>query len=612
MQVNRITHVCRNALVLASSAALFACSSSSSDSQPSATEARAPLGEPGYRVTSTASLSDLDAETRRTFQEDRAYLRRLTEPGVPISLNYADPRQYRFAQTRLLLSGKSPENSPELFRLMAARRALHLESGYGTGPLPVAKNPPAGRVAMHFLEQITINMTGDTMTASATSTFPGDSYYTYADILIQDGVTWAPLGDIGIVEEYDGGTNAVVETTGDLTLATEENYVVDSYQVDDTEIGPGDSYVYEIIDFGRGIAGTLSVTAPVDLNNDNKIKICLSRQWADCDYDLLGRWEVEMPLAGQVTLVSDYIFDVSKINDLKNGIGYGGYIKLILTDVGGGCDVKAGNSLFTDMAVFWQNTTVSGDNKSLTWNMTGASNSAFFDDGCKQYQDTVKLSMRVLLPVISTQTNKRGGAFMYLTNENVTTADYEFDPMKMTNSCLAEGTMVQMAGGKEVAIESISANSRVYSPYSSMDSSLEVTDTSKGYEEPPMVRIESQNGKSLLMTEMHPVHVVGKGMVAAKDLVQGDTVLTTDGPSQLVKVAREQFAGNVHNLKLGSATEKQSLGEDQTVFYANGVLVGDGQIQSKYESMALHEDGPVIDRLPLRWQKDYANSFGLR
>lgn len=618
MQSNPITRLCRAVVLVASGAALLACSpdSSQSPAQPGPQPGQgseAPLGDPGHRVTSSVSLSGLDADTLRTFHEDRAYLRSLTEPGVPLSLNYADPQQYRFAVNRLELSGKSPETSPELFRVLDQRRALHIKAGYGVGALPVAKDgDPADRVEMHFLEQIVISNDGTTMQATAASTFPGDSYYTYLDIIVLDGgAAGPPLGNIGITEEYDGGKNAIASTVADLTLATEPVYYVESYQIDDTEIGPGDSFVYEVIDFGRGVVGALNVTAPVDMDGDGKIKICLSRRWNDCDYDLLGWLQVKMPLAGQVTLLSDYVFDETKINHYKQH-GGGGYIKLILTDVGGGCDVKQQNSLFIDnMAYFWQNTTLSADKRTLTWNMTGA-NAAFFDDGCMQYQDSVKLTMRIQLSVVSTANpNVKGGAFMYLSNET-TDANYVFDPMMMTNSCLAEGTMVQMAGGDEAAIESITADSRVYSPYSTASSSLQVTDTAKGYEEPPMVRIESQSGKTLLMTEMHPVHVVGKGMVAAKDLREGDRVLTTEGPSELIRVAREKYSGNVYNLKLGSETEKQSLGEDQTAFYANGVLVGDGQIQSKYESLALHDQGPVAERLPARWQKDYANTIGLR
>jgi hypothetical protein len=83
--------------------------------------------------------------------------------------------------------------------------------------------------------------------------------------------------------------------------------------------------------------------------------------------------------------------------------------------------------------------------------------------------------------------------------------------------------------------------------------------------------------------------------------------VTKSGPSRLVAVTREQFKGNVHNLKVGSGNELQSLATDQTTIYANGFLVGDSQVQAKYESMELRETSRP-NPLPMRWRKDYLNS----
>lgn len=67
------------------------------------------------------------------------------------------------------------------------------------------------------------------------------------------------------------------------------------------------------------------------------------------------------------------------------------------------------------------------------------------------------------------------------------------------------------------------------------------------------------------------------------------------------------------NLKVGDETESQSLGEDQSVVYANGFMVGDGQIQSKYETLEMKADhgGDVRERLPDRWLKDYESSAAM-
>jgi hypothetical protein len=98
-------------------------------------------------------------------------------------------------------------------------------------------------------------------------------------------------------------------------------------------------------------------------------------------------------------------------------------------------------------------------------------------------------------------------------------------------------------------------------------------------------------------------------MVQARALRTGDLVMTTQGPSRLVEVSREPYSGKVYNLKVGSETEMASLGHDQTVVHANGFVVGDGQIQSKYEMQALKQGSrTTLEQIPERWRRDYLRS----
>ena len=127
----------------------------------------------------------------------------------------------------------------------------------------------------------------------------------------------------------------------------------------------------------------------------------------------------------------------------------------------------------------------------------------------------------------------------------------------------------------------------VSSPYDQSDFNLQVADRILGTERSPMVRIEDERGRSLLLTENHPIDVVGRGMVLAKHLKAGDKVTTKDGPSALVSVDRKEYTGTVYNLKVGSRSEMQTLAKDQTTMYANGFLVGDAQVQGDYESAEL-------------------------
>nr|MCH9680322.1 hypothetical protein [Deltaproteobacteria bacterium] len=285
-----------------------------------------------------------------------------------------------------------------------------------------------------------------------------------------------------------------------------------------------------------------------------------------------------------------------------------GYVKLLLADAGGGCDVEADGALQTNMAVFWDNATLTPDQKTLTWDLSGA-NSAFFDDGCRQVQDAAYLTIRLQLPVRDITNNLDYWVSKTLSNNPDQFApDYVYDPIKITNSCLAAGTMLQMANGRTVAVEDIESGDHVFSSLADGAQGLTVTDTAVGFETEPMVRLHADSGQSVLMTEMHPVLTPDRGIVIAKALKEGDLVLTSSGVSILSSVDREEFGGKVYNVKLGTSVEKAALGaEDATLVYANGFLVGDGQVQSKYETIARAADkqGPVIARLPTDWQLDY-------
>jgi hypothetical protein len=235
---------------------------------------------------------------------------------------------------------------------------------------------------------------------------------------------------------------------------------------------------------------------------------------------------------------------------------------------------------------------------------------ADFGAGCAVVQDQVELSMSIEVPVRDPSGNSLLQS-LYVSNVPQTTppAPPVITPQcfHIINSCLARGTRIEMADGRSAPIETIRSGDQVYSPFDLDDHSLAVMDTTKGVELVPMVHIEDEHGRSLLLTEAHPVVVEGRGMVMAKRLRAGDQVTTKDGPSRLVRVTRESYSGTVHNLKVGDGPELARLARDQTAVYANGFLVGDSQIQEKNElaevAASRRPSGPV--RLSTRWRKDY-------
>src|SRR5690242_4927007 len=572
------------------------------------------LGEPGR----------LSKSEWATYMADQRYIHSLSRPGVRIRLNLADQRQHRFAMARLKLAGKTPENSPYLFEAMEQRRQKHLARGYQAGLLPqeeIGLQSTADRQEMHFIEMASVGETteidNDGM-ATANSTFPDGSFYTYIDTSYTDASGY-PLGDLAWVEEYGGGYNVAINAIGDLSQTTLSQYSVSTYKVEDSAAGFTDSYIYTAIGSmdSVNVAAVPNVVAipemprlsapivqaPLDIKfNDNLISVCLDRTWTqDCDYDLTANPQsVKLPLKGSISIVSRHIFDETTINQIKADLNSGrprndaGHLKLVLTNVGGGCDVTDGNTLVAKMSQFWNRVALSPDKKTFSWDLTNT-NAAFFDDGCRQVQNRAKLTAFISLYLVGMDGGKYRSAITLSNDERTARPDYRFKPITITNSCLAAGTKIELAAGKSATIESLKAGDHVSNPH---HPSLTVMDTAVGFETVPMVRIRDEAGRTLLMTEMHPIQVMARGMVQAKALQKGDVVMTRTGPSKLIEVGREAYDGKVYNIKVGSDTEKTALAEDQTVVYADGFLVGDGQIQGKYEAIAMtRKEGNLLARL---------------
>jgi hypothetical protein len=563
------------------------------------------------RYTFSASIppSAMTQDDLAIYKADREYVHSLVPRGVSVSLNHADERQHRFVMMRFKLAGKTPQNSPQLFEQIAELRAEHVRKGYKIGAALLSGNNK--RKTQHYFPSLKV-MSAQSMEALVAGSSPDALYYGSVDVMVTD-VDGTLLGPMKYKEVYGNMPYATVATVGNLTLTNKLDYDVDSLMVEDTvNFGYRETYSLAANSRKGPQFSPTTITGPVNTVGDQCISVCLNRVWTnDCDYDLTGtQWALKLPLAGSVSITTpNYMFDMAQILAFRTGQPAGGQVRVVLTNVGGGCDVDSNNALYLPMQSFWNSVTLSPDSKTLSWNMTGA-NAAIFDASCRQVQDSLELSMDIQLPWTQTTSGMSGVSPLFLTN-NPNTAQPAFPCIRETNSCLAAGTLIQLADSRSAPIESLQAGDHVFNPFEKTKTWLTVADTAKGFETVPMVRIEDEKGRSLLMTEMHPIQVMERGMVTAKHLKEGDMVMTQSGPSRLVHVTRQKYDGTVHNLKIGTGVETQSLGNDQTVVYANGFLVGDGQIQSKYETIELSankEQGSPLSRLPARWHRDYKNS----
>jgi hypothetical protein len=579
---------------------------------------------------SASGVASLSAQEMAEYQSNFQYLRSLVKSNRPVQLNFADPKQWDYYLARLKMAGKTAKTAPYLFQRLEELRKDQITAGHRPGSVIVE---PAALDVNAAIEQFQIEgaSLGETTEAlndalgEGSTTYPGGSYATGLDVLFST-TTGSPLGEIGYEEEYadaDGnmaGTNLAVEAAGDLSRSNIKRYVVSANKFEETDDGIAVKYTEHPTGYDDLLLQALPPTlapvnhvAPADIRfNDGKVSVCLNRTWTqDCDYDLTGNPQaVKLPLVGSVQVTSPHMFDQRAVNAIRTQLASGvaapnsGSIKLILTFNGGGCDMNPGG-VGANMLPFWNSVRISPDGKTFSWDLSGA-NAAHFADGCRQVQSLVKLTATIPLPLQNIAPLPAGTAqaTISISSDPATLRpDVRVPPITVTNSCLAAGTQVAMAGGKVAAIETLRAGQEVLNHFDRGDGALTIVDTSIGTEPTPMVRIRDEAGRTLLMTEMHPISTPDRGMVTARALATGDVVLTVDGPSKLVEVSREAYAGKVYNLKVGDKTEAAALAPDQTVMYANGFVVGDGQIQSKHEAMATQKkasQAPVIER----WRRD--------
>jgi hypothetical protein len=623
----------------------------------------------------TGSKTVLSRSELTTYLADRSYIQSLAPVGKSVYINHADPRQHSFILARLKMNGKTPETSPQLFEALEQLKQVQIAQRLKAGSMVTASADDGSWKSVHNIGPLgrTGNAGQGDLMGSAVASRKDPLNYAYVDTTVWDGLG-NQLGDQAFYEVFGSMPNHSVVASGSSSFAADNQIQTDSLMIEIVAangqmhssyvigpvvaVGPASSVQVDQAHSGSSSQRAVQAPGPGDTTpiaatpvvihprqvagNTGPFKICLSRgsqDQADCRYfnnmALSGQdltWKARVPLQGSLTFSDDikyaeYTWDVNTINSLKMGAVPG-----ILTDIGlyyyaggGACMVLNGNPEGEVGPVnaqdFWNSVTVSANGRTLTWDMaTDRTKWARFSESCQLQNTPTYVTMNVYFPYKTpTSVPFPRSIKTFISNDR----DYPACPagstselaclryspdMTIVNSCLAEGTRVAVAGATARKIEDLRLGDKVSNPYTT---GLTIIDTIAGTEATPMVRIADDKGHNLLLTEMHPLYVEGRGMVSAKLLKVGDPVRTDTGPSQLTRVTREAFAGKVYNLKLGNHDEALKLGADQTAMYANGFLVGDAQIQDRYQTMETEQRYPTKSdgKLSSRWRTDYQQSL---
>jgi len=313
---------------------------------------------------------------------------------------------------------------------------------------------------------------------------------------------------------------------------------------------------------------TATSTNPPENPPGNVIKVCVWRVASDCTMSF-DRQTMVFPIDGgaEVTeagVTFDPAFDASSSALIQRNEAGGG----------GGCymfDVQRDPS--TGLNIAYQD-----NDRSLTWAIDNIQ--MYNPDGCLSGQHDVNFYFQL---TIKTQGSPTSG----LMNIYVATPHYLSDPpdvllppMLVNWGCLAAGSMVLLEDGSEVAIEDLAAGDRVAAG-PSRKRILTVEELTTGFEPHPLVVLTTESGLELKLTRDHPVPAEG-AIYLARDLQPGMVLDGDAGGDRIAAIDTGDSHVPVYNLKLGNTEPPIGETEAEMTFVANGITVGDYNMQGRY------------------------------
>lgn len=179
-------------------------------------------------------------------------------------------------------------------------------------------------------------------------------------------------------------------------------------------------------------------------------------------------------------------------------------------------------------------------------------------------------------------------------------------PLMFMWGCLAADEPVRMADGTLRPVAGVAIGDRVRT---AGGGALRVVNVTRGREPEPLVALALEDGRTVRMTDGHPVRTA-EGWVLARHAAPGQRVETEEGTALVTAVERVRYEGEVHNLTLAPVdAQADDLDPEDAAFYAGGVLVGDNRLQGHAGGRALEAAARERRAWPVdpAWRHDVEN-----
>lgn len=246
------------------------------------------------------AMALLGGEDDRTqARQDHQYVVELAQQE-PLSIDFSDPRQYRFVVDRLKQVGKTATQSPNLFQTITAQAV----DSDGNAEQPGQSERFPGDPNFSFSDHFPLNLvSGDGLNfeATALTTVYGGTDYTFIDVSTWDE-NWNQVGKLGWNEVYAAGTEVIARCKGKLPHGPENLLYTDSlqmYQISDGNGKPGAVKATYVFQLGSALPAIhLEEPRRITTNVAPKIDVCLNRSNSDCDYISMGDTVMRLPFRG--------------------------------------------------------------------------------------------------------------------------------------------------------------------------------------------------------------------------------------------------------------------------------------------------------------------------
>lgn len=538
--------------------------------------------------------------------DDIKHVASLGAPWEQRELDLSEDRQWHFLLRQVERAGITDETHPEYMKALRAGRDADRGNGGPAGRAAARAAAPQAAAGMQDANTVTafgVNNAHTQSLGAAYSAIVNGTVFTSLYVQLIDTKTEKVLGEKSSGPVYGEGEYLPIDLTG-LAPSAEDLLMVFTWTYQPTLGAPITAGSMRVSTTELPV-GAPNVEQPLlTKTGKNYIKIGLGRPSGapDCDY-WYNEPNIQQPNIRLPLKVTQKFKSAIKQPLWPSNITNPPVISLAKPSTGG-------VTTPISFAAIQAGITASGD--TLTFNFPF--NNDVTKDGSIQFGPAAWANDTTLLATIAlgVKTETSNNEFVWVNLYTPAAPPYATSPspgiywmypLYYTWHCVAAGTQVALAGGGTKAIEDIAGGEEVRTP----GRTLTVVDTFGTDKEDEVLAVHTDDGRELVITHMHPV-LTREGLVAARDLVEGDHVVTEGGLAGVTRVEKRHYKGLVYCIGLGVDPEAT----DDAFFFANGIAVGDNLACVRYLQKYQKRLKTVLARIPEAFHPEAERSYAAR